>query len=109
MVATVARACAELAPVRGSPSKERVNARVGTGGPALHAGRRMTSLLTDALVGARFLSVWLATGVLLLGAKIIAPAALESASWSFVLPYMTVLAVAALGQMLVIRHAGIDL
>ena len=50
-----------------------MNARVGTGGPALHAGRRMTSVLTDALVGARFLSVWLATGVLLLVAKIIAP------------------------------------
>jgi len=86
-----------------------VNARVGTEGPALHAGRRMTSLLTDALVGARFLSVWLATGVLLLVAKIIAPEALQSTSWSFVLPYMTVLAVAALGQMLVIMHAGIDL
>src|SRR6187397_1815163 len=69
----------------------------------------MTSLLTDALVGARFLSVWLATGVLLLVAKIIAPEALQSTSWSFVLPYMTVLAVAALGQMLVIMHAGIDL
>ena len=86
-----------------------MNARVGTEGPALHAGRRMTSLLTDALVGARFLSVWLATGVLLLVAKIIAPEALQSTSWSFVLPYMTVLAVAALGQMLVIMHAGIDL
>src|SRR6187200_3085062 len=69
----------------------------------------MTSLLTDALVGARFLSVWLATGVLLLVAKIIAPEALQSTSWSFVLPYMTVLAVAALSQMLVIMHAGIDL
>src|SRR6187200_372344 len=69
----------------------------------------MTSLLTDALVGARFLSVWLATGVLLLVAKIIAPEALQSTSWSFVLPYMTVLAIAALGQMLVVMHAGIDL
>jgi ribose transport system permease protein len=86
-----------------------VNARNGTEGLALHAGRRMTSLLTDALVGARFLSVWIAAGALLLVAKIIAPEALQSTSWSFVLPYMTVLAVAALGQMLVIMHAGIDL
>ena len=86
-----------------------MNARVGTEGPALHAGGRMTSLLADALVGARFLSVWIAAGVLLLVAKIIAPEALQSTSWSFVLPYMTVLAVAALGQMLVIMHAGIDL
>ena len=86
-----------------------MNARVGTEGPALHAGRRLSSLLTDALVGARFLSVWIATGVLLLVAKLIAPEALQSTSWSFVLPYMTVLAIAALGQMLVIMHAGIDL
>ena len=86
-----------------------MNARDGTEGPALHAGRRMTSLLADALVGARFLSVWIATGVLLLVAKIIAPEALQSTSWSFVLPYMTILAIAALGQMLVIMHAGIDL
>jgi ribose transport system permease protein len=86
-----------------------VNARVGTEGPALHAGRRLTSLLADALVGARFLSVWIATGALLLVAKLMAPEALQSTSWSFVLPYMTVLAIAALGQMLVIMHAGIDL
>jgi ribose transport system permease protein len=86
-----------------------VNARIGNEGTALHAGRRMTSLLADALVGARFLSVWIATGVLLLVARIIAPEALQSTSWSFVLPYMTVLAIAALGQMLVIMHAGIDL
>jgi hypothetical protein len=40
---------------------------------------------------------------------IIAPRALQNTSWAYVLPYMTVLAVAALGQMLVIMHAGIDL
>jgi len=38
-----------------------------------------------------------------------APAALQKTSWAFVLPYMTVLALAALGQMLVVMHAGIDL
>ena len=42
-------------------------------------------------------------------AAIIAPESLQSTSWAFVLPYMTVLAVAALGQMLVIMQAGIDL
>jgi ribose transport system permease protein len=42
-------------------------------------------------------------------AALIAPEALQSASWAFVLPYMTILAVAALGQMLVVMHAGIDL
>ena len=53
--------------------------------------------------------VWIATALLVIVAAIIAPAALQSTSWAFVLPYMTVLAVAALGQMLVIMQAGIDL
>jgi ribose transport system permease protein len=55
------------------------------------------------------LPVWLATGVLMVVAAIIAPAALQHTNWAFVLPYMTILAIAALGQMLVIMHAGIDL
>ena len=80
-----------------------------TDGVALHEGRGLRSLLADALVGARFVPVWIATAALLLIASIIAPAALQSTSWAFVLPYMTVLAIAALGQMLVIMHAGIDL
>jgi len=53
--------------------------------------------------------VWLATGVLMIVAAIIAPAALQHTNWAFVLPYMTILAIAGLGQMLVIMQAGIDL
>lgn len=53
--------------------------------------------------------MWLATAVLAVVAVITAPAALGNTSWSFVLPYTTVLAVAALGQMFVVMHAGIDL
>ena len=79
-----------------------------TEGVVLHEGRGLRSLLADALVGARFVPVWIATAALLLIASIIAPAALQNTSWAFVLPYMTVLAIAALGQMLVIMHAGID-
>jgi ribose transport system permease protein len=90
-------------------SRERLNARDGTEGLALHEGQRLTPLLADVLLGARFVPVWIATGVLMLVAAIIAPAALQSTSWAFVLPYMTVLALAALGQMLVVMHAGIDL
>jgi ribose transport system permease protein len=86
-----------------------VNAHGGTGGVVLQEGRRLRSVLADALVGARFVPVWIATGVLMLVASFIAPEALQSTSWAFVLPYMTVLAIAALGQMLVIMHAGIDL
>jgi ribose transport system permease protein len=53
--------------------------------------------------------IWLATAALVVVAALIAPEALQRASWAFVLPYMTILAVAALGQMLVIMQAGIDL
>ena len=67
------------------------------------------TLLAGAAVGARFLPVWLATGTLAIVAAFIAPAALQRTSWAFVLPYMTVLALTALGQMLVVMHAGIDL
>ena len=70
---------------------------------------RVSTALTGLLVGTRFFPVWLAFGALLVVAAIIAPSALQSTSWAFVLPYMTVLAVAALGQMFVIMQAGIDL
>jgi ribose transport system permease protein len=68
-----------------------------------------SSLVATAVVGARFLPIWIATGALVIVSAIIAPEALQNTSWAFVLPYMTILAVAALGQMLVIMHAGIDL
>jgi ribose transport system permease protein len=71
--------------------------------------RRYAPLVARAVVAARFLPIWLATGVLLIVAAIIAPNALQQAAWAYVLPYMTILAVAALGQMLVIMQAGIDL
>ncbi len=67
------------------------------------------SFLAGALVAARFLPVWLATGALVVVATIVAPQALQRTSWAFVLPYMTILALASLGQMLVVMHAGIDL
>ena len=67
------------------------------------------TLVAGALVAARFLPVWLATGALAIAAAIAAPEALQKTSWAFVLPSMTVLALTALGQMLVVMHAGIDL
>jgi len=70
------------------------------------SGRR---LVANAALVARFLPVWLATCALLVVAAIAAPAALGRTSWSYVLPNATVLAIAALGQMLVVMHAGIDL
>jgi ribose transport system permease protein len=71
--------------------------------------RRLAPFVASAVVAARFLPVWLATAALALVAAIIAPDALQHTSWAYVLPYMTILAVAALGQMLVIMQAGIDL
>ena len=71
--------------------------------------QRFAPLVARAVVAARFLPIWIATALLVVVAAVIAPAALHNASWAFVLPYMTILAVAALGQMLVIMQAGIDL
>jgi ribose transport system permease protein len=79
----------------------------GLAAPADEA--RYAPLVSSALVASRFLPIWLVTGALAVVAAFIAPTTLQNASWAFVLPYMTILAVAALGQMLVIMHAGIDL
>ena len=70
---------------------------------------KLRSALSALLLSSRFLPVWLATIALVIVAAIIAPAALKSTSWAFVFPVMAVLAVAALGAMLVIMQAGIDL
>ena len=75
-------------------------------GPLTARGR---VFVASAVVAARFVPIWLATAVLAIVAAIIAPEALQHTSWAYVLPYMTILAVAALGQMLVVMHAGIDL
>ncbi|HZT16043.1 MAG TPA: ABC transporter permease [Gaiellaceae bacterium] len=64
---------------------------------------------SNAALAARFAPVWLATAALTIVAAIVAPATLQSTSWSFVLPEATVLAIAAVGQMLVVMHGGIDL
>lgn len=69
----------------------------------------LRSALSSLLLSSRFLPVWLATAGLFVVSALIAPSALGSTSWAFVLPLMTVLAVAALGAMLVIMQAGIDL
>lgn len=71
--------------------------------------RRSSPLTARVVVAARFLPIWLATAALVVVAAVIAPEALQGASQAFVLPYGTILAVAALGQMLVIMQAGIDL
>jgi len=71
--------------------------------------RNEAGAIATAVVAARFLPIWIVTAKLVIDAAIITPDALQSTSWAFVLPYMTILAVAALGQMLVVMQAGIDL
>jgi len=78
----------------------------GVRGSAGSSGR---ALAAKAILVARFLPVWLATAALMVVAAITAPSALGNTSWSYVLPLTSVLAIAALGQMLVVMHGGIDL
>jgi ribose transport system permease protein len=84
----------------------------GRGGEAVAATRserRLAPLVGGILVGAGFAPVWIASAVLIGVAAIIAPDTLSGISWSAVLPLMTFLAVAALGEMLVVMTGGIDL
>jgi ribose transport system permease protein len=90
----------ELVDAASPPSPPRFRGTAGASGRAL---------ATSALHGARFLPVWLAMGALAIAAWIEAPSSFGNTSWSFVLPQTTVLAVAALGQMLVVMQGGIDL
>jgi ribose transport system permease protein len=66
-------------------------------------------LVGNAAVAARFLPVWIATVALVVIAAFAAPNALGHTSWSYVLPQATILAIASLGQMLVVVQGGIDL
>ena len=116
-VDTTRRTCTEWAPGRGEllivlPSwiGRFVSAPSDTGGVADAATTgRSAQVVASALVAARFLPIWLAMAALLVIAALFAPSTLENTSWSYILPYMTILAIAALGQMLVIMQAGIDL
>ena len=70
---------------------------------------RSAHVLASGLVAARFLPIWLAMAALVVVAALFAPSTLENTSWSYILPYGTILAIAAVGQMLVVMQAGIDL
>jgi ribose transport system permease protein len=74
-------------------------------------GRRVDTrtVLSNLLFGTRFVTIWIATAVLLVICRIVAPSTLSSASWSSLLPLGSVVAIVALGQMLVIMMGGIDL
>jgi ribose transport system permease protein len=65
--------------------------------------------LTSIVISSRYLSVFIAIGLLLIAASVIAPATLTHTSFTAVLPLTSFLALAALGQMLVVMTGGIDL
>lgn len=71
--------------------------------------RAQSSLLTSIVISSRYLSVWIAIGLLIITALWIAPETLTRTSFSAVLPLTSFLALAALGQMLVVMTGGIDL
>ena len=69
----------------------------------------LRTVLSNLLFGTRFVTIWIAMAVLLVFCKIIDPSTLSSASWASLLPLGSVVAIVALGQMLVIMMGGIDL
>jgi len=71
--------------------------------------KAQNSFLTSIVISSRYLSVWVAIGMLLIACLWIAPETLSRVSFSSVMPLTSFLALAALGQMLVIMTGGIDL
>jgi ribose transport system permease protein len=72
-------------------------------------GRAPSSALTSFVVASRYLPVYVALALLVVVAWVWAPATLTAAAFGAIGPYGTFLAIAALGQMLVIMTGGIDL
>jgi ribose transport system permease protein len=71
--------------------------------------RAPSSALTSVVVASRYMPVYLALLVLIIVASIWAPSTLSSVSLRAIAPYGALLGITALGQMLVIMTAGIDL
>src|SRR5215510_6033426 len=71
--------------------------------------RTQNPILTSIVISSRYLSVWIAIAMLVIACLLIAPETLSRTSLSTVLPLTSFLALAALGQMLVVMTGGIDL
>ena len=77
--------------------------------PQLNSRQFTSSIFTSAVIASRYIPVWIANVLLVLVVLAIAPSTLSATSFSAVLPFMSFLAIAALGQMLVVITGGIDL
>ncbi len=71
--------------------------------------RAPSSAVTTFVVASRYMPVYIAIAVLVVVASIWAPRTLSGPALSAIAPFGTFLAIAALGQMLVIMTGGIDL
>jgi ribose transport system permease protein len=70
---------------------------------------RSSSLFTSIVVLSRYFPVWIANIILVIVVLALAPATLSPTSFSAILPLFSFLAIAAMGQMLVVMTGGIDL
>jgi ribose transport system permease protein len=70
---------------------------------------KQSSIFTSIIIMSRYIPVWIANLILVLVVLAIAPTTLSGTSFSVLLPLTSFLAIAALGQMLVIMTGGIDL
>jgi ribose transport system permease protein len=70
---------------------------------------RSSSLFTTIVVLSRYFPVWIANIFLVIAVLLIAPATLSQTSFSTILPLISFLAIASMGQMLVVMTGGIDL
>ena len=75
----------------------------------MSARRTPSSAVTSFVVASRYMPVYIALVLLVVVAAIWAPATLDSPGLRAIAPFGTFLAIAALGQMLVIMTGGIDL
>lgn len=71
--------------------------------------RRTPSAVTSIVVASRYMPVYVALALLVVVASVWAPAALSNVALRAIAPYGALLAITALGQMLVIMTGGIDL
>lgn len=71
--------------------------------------KKQSSFFISVVIVSRYIPVWIANVLLIVTVLIIAPSTLSQTSFSVVLPLTTFLAMASLGQMLVIMTGGIDL
>lgn len=71
--------------------------------------RSSSPVVASIVINSRYIPVWIANGLLIIVILAIAPLTLSRTSFSAVLPLTTFLAIASLGQMLVIMTGGIDL